>query len=612
MRGDALFDFLMARWEVTAPEDRPKVFRELCAEASAAYAGDAAAALFIGRFVGAALQVFPDIEDKERSALLALARKAVDRSEINVADEDVDDEDDRAPTQEAELRKKRKEAKAEREAVIKEFNSRYAVVREGGSAFVFDDCYDAVLKRQYYDRVKPSAMGVLYASRSVTTRIDDEGKRHTQPVWKYWMGHKDRRTFINGTTLMPNGKVREGWLNLWRGFAFEPRRGSWEKFKSHTREVICSGNETWFNYVMGWMATMIQHPEKPAGVALVLYSPELGVGKGTFGHALRRLLGRHGLYINNSKHLVGNFNEHLRDCVFLFADEAFFAGDKPNIGVLKGLVTDEVITIEPKHVNAAQCANMLHVLMASNEPWVVPAARGERRYFVLEIPATKKGDYAWFRAIDAEMENGGFEAMLYELMNYDLSAFNIREVPDTEALADQKNRSLSTEFAWLREVIERGYVFESELGLHDEMHTWMDVVSLPLLYASYRRFARDAKERRPLSQGKLSEFLERELKWTAGRTRKPLILGERHKFGFTPAVVKSESMQRCHKVGTLKEAAKAFVAATGVSLLVDEDELPNFDGGEAPPAGGVVVPYPGVTIDDDPDRRWNLEEEFRR
>ena len=38
-------------------------------------------------------------------------------------------------------------------------------------------------------------------------------------------------------------------------------------------------------------------------------------------------MGQHALKISNAKHLVGNFNSHLRDCVFLFADEAFFAGD---------------------------------------------------------------------------------------------------------------------------------------------------------------------------------------------------------------------------------------------------------------------------------------------
>ena len=53
-----------------------------------------------------------------------------------------------------------------------------------------------------------------------------------------------------------------------------------------------------------------------------------------------RILGQHALHISNSKHLVGNFNAHLRDCVLLFADEAFYAGDKAHVGVLNSLITE--------------------------------------------------------------------------------------------------------------------------------------------------------------------------------------------------------------------------------------------------------------------------------
>ena len=65
-------------------------------------------------------------------------------------------------------------------------------------------------------------------------------------------------------------------------------------------------------------------------------------------NALKRIIGQHGLTISNSRHLVGNFNAHLRDCIFLFADEAFFAGDKQHVGVLNSLITDDTLTVEGK------------------------------------------------------------------------------------------------------------------------------------------------------------------------------------------------------------------------------------------------------------------------
>jgi hypothetical protein len=43
---------------------------------------------------------------------------------------------------------------------------------------------------------------------------------------------------------------------------------------------------------------------------------------------LKNIWGNHGLYVSNAKHLVGNFNAHLSDVCFLFADEAFYSGTK--------------------------------------------------------------------------------------------------------------------------------------------------------------------------------------------------------------------------------------------------------------------------------------------
>ena len=81
----------------------------------------------------------------------------------------------------------------------------------------------------------------------------------------------------------------------------------------------------------------MQHPNRPAEVAVVLRGGK-GSGKGIFGRWLRRMFGQHGMQVTNSSHLVGKFNLHLRDCIFLFADEAFYAGDKQHESVLLSLI----------------------------------------------------------------------------------------------------------------------------------------------------------------------------------------------------------------------------------------------------------------------------------
>jgi hypothetical protein len=159
---------------------------------------------------------------------------------------------------------------------------------------------------------------------------------------------------------------------------------------------ICNGNATHFAYLMGWCARLVQHPELQGEVAVVLRGLK-DTGKGVFVNALLHLIRNHGLAVSNSLHLVGRFNEHLKDCVLLSADEAFFAGDKQGEGTLKALITERVLFIEGKFKVPQQYRNRLHVIMASNSEWVVPASDDERRYFVLDVSDARAQDHAYRR-----------------------------------------------------------------------------------------------------------------------------------------------------------------------------------------------------------------------
>ncbi len=183
-----------------------------------------------------------------------------------------------------------------------------------------------------------------------------------------------------------------------------------------------------------------------------------GTGKGFWGHAVRRIFGEHGLYVNSPTHLIGNFNGHLEGCVFLFADEAFAVADKKSESILKGLLTEPVIMIEPKNINAYQVKNHLHVMMGANQQWVVPATGDERRFSVNEVSEARRKDKAYFDALYAELNNGGLEALLYDLLRIELGEWHPREVYETEALREQKVHSLTGEQEWLESVLQEGVI----------------------------------------------------------------------------------------------------------------------------------------------------------
>jgi hypothetical protein len=163
-----------------------------------------------------------------------------------------------------------------------------------------------------------------------------------------------------------------------------------------------------------------------------------GTGKGITAKQFGRLFGAHFRHVAQAKHLVGHFNAHLQQCSVLFADEAFFAGDRAHEGILKALITEDTLLIEPKGIDTFVVRNSLHLILSSNNDWVIPAGADARRFFVLDVASTRMRDFSYFDAIAKEMDSGGREALLDLLMQRNLSEFNIRSVPETTALATQK------------------------------------------------------------------------------------------------------------------------------------------------------------------------------
>ena len=199
------------------------------------------------------------------------------------------------------------------EAAVARMNERYMVVNEAGKALIYRSAYDHVLKRSYYERITFEDLKKFHLDQRVRVPHGSEGKTVLRPVVDIWLQHPNRRKFIGGIIFDPSCRhARPDTLNLWEGFAVKPRPGSWGRLKDHILTIICASNKTHFDWLMGWMARLVQRPGEQGEVAVVMRGIE-GCGKGTLAKVLLHILGQHGLAINNPKHLTGNFNGHLRD-----------------------------------------------------------------------------------------------------------------------------------------------------------------------------------------------------------------------------------------------------------------------------------------------------------
>ena len=366
-----------------------------------------------------------------------------------------------------------------------------------GKALVYERVRDPALDREILLRLTLNSLRKLYAHRNFTVSNSD-GAEITKSEAEWWSNHRKRRTYLDGVTFDPTGRAPDTFWNLWTGFGVEPAPGDWSLLREHVQTVICRGDAGQLDYLLNWAARMFQHPTEPGHVAIVIRGKK-GAGKGIYLSALARAFGGHAIHIHDLEHLAGRFNAHLRDCVFLFADEAFFAADRKHEGALKGLITEQTLPIEGKGQNLVSAKNMLHIAMASNNDWVVPASHDERRYAIFDALDNKLGDRKYFKAIAEQLEAGGLAGMIHDLLRLDIANFEVRDFPDTDGLVEQKMHSLDTLDRWWLAVLERGFIWRSRYGII-EFGKWTEFVSTELLHRSYHQWCDDERVQRRASR----------------------------------------------------------------------------------------------------------------
>lgn len=414
--------------------------------------------------------------------------------------------------------------KKDLEDLVKELNKSQVLTIMGGKTVIIKPNESEGFK--FYI---PKELVALHQNQKVQVGFTEKGLPIYKNIITAWLAHPMSSVFRDGLVFEPSGKHSVDQFNLWQGFKYQPIKNDAlvKPFINHIENVLCDGIKELSDYVLNWIAYGFQNPAKPAEVAVVARGKK-GSGKSTVGVILNQLWSHHGLTIAHSHHLVGNFNMHLMNRCFLFADEAFFAGDRKMEGVLKNLITSHKLFIEGKGLQPFEVSNHLKIFMATNHDYAVPATEDERRFCVIDVSESKIQDFEYFDQLYGHMENPEFlSAIMYYVLNKDLSGFNIRKVPESQGLKDQRYESLDSRGVWLHECIENGH-FGGDYG------EWAEVVSSDFLYTSYlewcyRTRKSEYKIFNKVHLGRfLSRFFEKKRDQSENNNRK-FILGNREK-----------------------------------------------------------------------------------
>ena len=428
---------------------------------------------------------------------------------------------------------------------VEELNAKHAHIMITGKARIINIMTDPRNGWQVHDFSTPADFRSRYANCKV------KGGSKTRTAAQVWLESPKRRSY-GGITFLP-GKDAGDHFNLFQGFAVEPADGDCSLYLDHIRNNICSADDELYDYIIHWMADAIQNPSSRPGVALAIRGQQ-GVGKGVFVNMFAKLFGPHFIQVTQSNHLVGNFNGHQKDKLLVFADEAFWAGNKQAEGVLKGLVTEDTLSIEMKGVDVGQFPNFIRLILATNNDWVVPASAEQRRFVVIDASAARIQDTAYFGAIIHKMENGGLEALMYHLLSVDLEGVNLRKIPQTDALADQKLRSLDSVATWLYGCLDNGGIEATDTSSTTDFLDWPASYGTTKMHNAYLGHCKRVGQNHPERDTVFGKSLQKYL---------PSI-SKRREGG--------KNRQHAYLLPTLDQARQEFALATKIPKTSWEDD----------------------------------------
>jgi hypothetical protein len=422
--------------------------------------------------------------------------------------------------------------------VVHEMNDRFAVVQNGNQVKILDEGTAG----EEFRLVTVKDFEVLAAP------MPPVGKDSAAKTWL----RSPARRFYSGVIFWP-GKDAPGKYNLWRGFAVAPSPGDCSLFRQLVREAICARDAVVFEYVWNYLAHLVQRPWERPEVALVLRGGQ-GTGKNTAVDTVGALVGKHYCQINSVDQLTGRFNAHMRNIVLLHANEATWGGNKSEAGKLKSIITDAKIPVEMKNQDLIQIDNVVRLVVSSNEAWPVPIDPDDRRFLVLDVSDVFKQDQRFFGALHKQLENGGRQALMHDLLAVDLSAYSPRAKPATQFGADMKIRSADGPTRWAFECLNTGTMVRAGYVTPFDLAGAGQKVAKDLLYEDYVHWCKVSQERYPVQR---AQFYRR-IKELLGRAMTEI----------RPAAKPGQGRGREVKFASLSACRAAFAGAAGITGAV--------------------------------------------
>lgn len=326
-----------------------------------------------------------------------------------------------------------------------------------------EDKYQFYSKEKFRDLVKP----IKYYDCEIGKDME---------FFPSWMEDTNRRSFKE-VQFIPTLKENKEVFNSFKGFNHKViedfefdeenqlHKKVWDLFTKQLG-VLTNNHEESNNYLLDYIAHLLQKPEEQTRVGIIFKSKE-GYGKDLIMGIIKELIGMsYMLNTDKMEDVFGNYNVGIRDKLVLVFNEVQGKSGYENKEHIKNIITEDTTIIREKYISQYEQKNYIRLFLLTNNLNPVEISYHDRRWAVFKSTHKKPTPEFFKKMFDMKGNKKCMEILFNILMNRDIDDFKPdQHRPKTEAYKNMKEHNTNPIYKFLNECfINKNYSehFDSE------------------------------------------------------------------------------------------------------------------------------------------------------
>jgi hypothetical protein len=211
------------------------------------------------------------------------------------------------------------------------------------------------------------------------------------------------------------------------------------------------------NYLVRWVADMLQNPATNPQVIVVIKGHYEGAGKDTLMKTVLRMLGSaYVSSVDDMDMVFGSYNPALDKKLMLQFNEAQSSQGVKHNDKIKNLVTQDTNTIKQKYEKDKTQPNYVRCIVNSTHGNPLIAGR---RTLICQTRVDIVISKAWWTSYyTTKINNDHFiNSLASDLLDIDLSDFDVKEPPKTEVQQNKQSEKVNDCHRFLQKLVEGGF-----------------------------------------------------------------------------------------------------------------------------------------------------------